>query len=191
MSSIGTKLDAGQVLKQVYDEANNRLRTDSTFSGSVGDVVVKDQNNDYLNINADGSLNANIVNDVNVELNAADGDNVAISDGTDTVAVNPDGSVNVNVLDITLSHANDSVRIGDGTSLVTTTLSQDTSKVGFDTVNLAKPFTKPWDRVRVTTKNTDGDPTVIITSFNGVDVQMASIIYDTDGDFQDLQVTDL
>lgn len=44
-----------------------------------------------LEIEADGSINAN------VEVDAADGDNIAISDGTNTLNINPDGSINVNI----------------------------------------------------------------------------------------------
>ena len=115
-----------------------------------------------------------------------------------------DGSINVGTvnaeLEVQLSHkdndpdngdVHDSVRIGDGQNEVTMTPSQDLAKVGMNTINLASVFTKPYNRVRVSSKNDDGDPTEIITSFGGVDVQSAAILYDSDGDFQDLQVTDL
>lgn len=115
-----------------------------------------------------------------------------------------DGSINVGTvnaeLEVQLSHkdndpdngdVHDSVRLGDGQLEVTMTPSQDLSKVGLNTINLASVFTKPYNRVRVATKNDDGDPTQIITSYAGVDVQSAAILYDSDGDFQDLEVTDL
>lgn len=114
------------------------------------------------------------------------------------------GSINVGTvnaeLEVQLSHkdndpdngdVHDSVRIGDGQNEVTMTPSQDLAKVGMNTINLASVFTKPYNRVRVVSKNDDGDPTQIITSYSGVDVQSAAILYDSDGDFQDLEVTDL
>ena len=86
-----TKLDADQVIKNVYDEAANKLRVDSTFSGTIS-----------------------------VALDAAT-DSVAIGDGTDELVINPDGSINAIITDISLSQANDSVAIGDGTDLITST----------------------------------------------------------------------
>jgi hypothetical protein len=95
MSSVGTKLDGNQVLKQAYDEPNNRLRVDATVSASIGTVIIKDNQNDYLNINADGSLNVAVTTPMAVEIDSADGDNIAISDGVDTMSVNADGSINI------------------------------------------------------------------------------------------------
>ena len=115
-----------------------------------------------------------------------------------------DGSINVGTvnaeLEVQLSHkdndpdagdVHDSVRLGDGQNEITATPSQDLSKVGLNIVSLASVFTKPYSRIRVSSKNDDGDPTEIITSFAGVDVQMAAILYDSDGDFQNLEVMDL
>lgn len=98
MSSIGTKLDGNQVLKQAYDEPNNRLRVDAAVSASISDIVIEDPDGDILGINADGSIDVNVINSIQVEIDAADGDNIAISDGTDTLDVNPDGSLNVHTI---------------------------------------------------------------------------------------------
>lgn len=98
MSSVGTKLDGNQVLKQSYDDASNRIRVDAAISATLGEVVIKDPQGDHLNVNPDGSINTNIVSPLAIEIDAADGDNIAISDGVDTMAVNNDGSINVNVL---------------------------------------------------------------------------------------------
>ncbi len=92
MSSVGSKLDANQVLKQVYDELNNRLRVDATVTASVGDVSVVDSDGDEWSINPDGSGNMTIVNPLAIEIDAADGDNIAISDGTNTLPIAVDGS---------------------------------------------------------------------------------------------------
>lgn len=55
-------------------------------------VGIGDPESGYtLEIESDGSINAN------VQVDASDGDNIAISDGTNTLSINPDGSINVNV----------------------------------------------------------------------------------------------
>jgi hypothetical protein len=88
-STIDSKLDPGQIIKQAYDEPNKRIRVDATVSASVGDVKIVDGDGDELQVNPDGSLN------VNVTIDAAGGDNIKISDGVDTLAINADGSINV------------------------------------------------------------------------------------------------
>lgn len=98
MSNIGSKLDANQVLKQAYDDANNRLRVDATVSASIGDVSIVDANTgDPLTVNPDGSINTNITGNLQIEISAADGDNIAISDGVDTLDINSDGSLNAKI----------------------------------------------------------------------------------------------
>lgn len=80
-----TKLDANQVLKGAYDEANERLRVDASVTATLGDTILKDSEGDELDINPDGSINTVIAGDVNIEINAADGDNVLVvgtEDGT-------------------------------------------------------------------------------------------------------------
>ncbi len=94
LSPLNTKLDSEQVLKRSYDETKNRIRVDADVTATVGVV--------------------------DVVIDAASGDNIAISDGTNTLLINPDGSINA-VVDVILSHVNDSVRLGDGTNLFTST----------------------------------------------------------------------
>ena len=94
-----TELDSNQVIKQVYDEADDRLRVDAVVSATIGDVIIDAEESDIaikdrvtdnlLKINGDGSIDANVV------VSASGGDNIAISDGTDTLQVNSDGSINV------------------------------------------------------------------------------------------------
>lgn len=103
ISPPGTKLDSDQVIRRVYDEPNNKLRVDAEVTAVIGvvDVIIDAASGDniaiadatgtnYLNINPDGSINANIGN---ISLDAAD-DSVAIGDGTDLLAINTDGSIN-------------------------------------------------------------------------------------------------
>ena len=115
----------------------------------VSDSVKIGDGTDFLEVNADGSLNITdnggslTVDGVDFDIRdlSASQDNVAISDGTDTLAVNADGSINTNAtitatdLDIRdLTHVSDSIRLGDGTVLNTiTTLG---SKEAID-INLA------------------------------------------------------
>lgn len=68
---MSSKLDFGQIIRLVYDEALNRLRVDTGATITLG-------------------------GELEVSIDAASGDNIAISDGTDTLAINPDGSINVN-----------------------------------------------------------------------------------------------
>lgn len=115
-----------------------------------------------------------------------------------------DGSVNIGTvnaeIEVQLSSrdnypdsgdVHDSVRWGDQNYEAHITPSQDELRNAGNIVNLAKPFNRPWDSVRISAKNDCGDPTEIITSYKGTDVQMASIIYDSDDDFESLTVTDL
>lgn len=109
MSGSLSKLDANQVLRAVYDDASSRLKVDAEITAQIGNV--------------------------DVALDASSGDNIYISDetGANTLAVNPSGSINVNVEDININHSNDSIRVGDGTNLATTTFTS--GKTGLD-VNL-------------------------------------------------------
>jgi hypothetical protein len=111
-----SKLDQEQIIKQVYDENDNRLRVDATVSASIGDVSIVDSDGNELNVNPDGSINTNISGSLALDISAADGDNIAISDGVDTLAINADGSLNAQVtavdLDIrNLNSATDSVTV--------------------------------------------------------------------------------
>lgn len=98
MSSIGTKLDANQVLKQAYDESENRLRVDALVSATISDVTIVDKDGDPLNVNPDGSIDVNVLNSLELDIDAASGDNIAISDGTNTATVGTNGGLNVNIL---------------------------------------------------------------------------------------------
>jgi DNA-binding beta-propeller fold protein YncE len=89
-----SKLDANQVLRQSYDDTNQRLRVGAEVSATISEMEVI--------------------------IDAAGGDNIAITDatGTNYLTPNPDGSINVKVDDIALDQATDSIAIGDGTNLI-------------------------------------------------------------------------
>lgn len=93
-NNLNTKLDANQVLRQAYDEPNQRLRVDAEVTATIGEV--------------------------SVVIDAASGDNIAIADptGTNYLQPNADGSINVVVDSISLNQATDSIAIGDGTNLI-------------------------------------------------------------------------
>jgi len=81
VSTLNTKLDANQVIRQTYDEAKQRLRVDAQVSASISDIEIKDPDGDTLQINPDGSTNVNILNDLNIEVRAESGDSIIITDG--------------------------------------------------------------------------------------------------------------
>lgn len=82
-------LDADQTLKEAYDAVTGRYKVDATVTASIGEVVVKDAiTGDTQKVNADGSIDANVV------VSAAGGDSIRISDGVDELVVNSDGSIN-------------------------------------------------------------------------------------------------
>lgn len=121
MSSLSTRLDANQVLRNAYDDDEKALRVlaqvtatigelDVTIDASAGDniAIADPTGTNFLLPNVDGSINVNI-NDINID---AATDSIAIGDGTDLLAVNSDGSINVkdadnlaalNAINVTLS----------------------------------------------------------------------------------------
>ncbi len=166
-------LSLENVLRDVHDADSQSLRTTSQAT-----VV------------APGGIEVNINHEE---------DSIALGNGQDLLTSTEEGgkiALDVHVsnqdLDIrNLQHPQDSVSLGDGVNLITSSPSPAQEKVPVDTVNLAKPFSKPYTGIRVETKDDDGNPTQIITNYAGTDVQMAVITYDADGDFQSLEVTNL
>ena len=51
-------------------------------------------------------------------------------------------------------------------------------------------FTKPWNKLTVTQRRTDGQPSEIRSFKNGELQQIATILYFDDGEFQDIDVVD-
>ena len=133
-STLPTLTDGQYTEPQV--DVNGRLLIAATdldirdLSHTTDSIAIGD-GTDLLAINADGSLNITdnggslTVDAVDFDIRdlSASQDNVAISDGTNTMAVNADGSINVTGVDVEvdLSHLDDSVRLGDGTSFFTST----------------------------------------------------------------------
>jgi len=156
MAGPYTKLDMEQVIKRSFDEPNDRLRVDAEITASIADV--------------------------NVIIDAASGDNIKISDGVDDLAINPDGSINANVA---LDHTQDSVALGNGTALLSSTTAG--SKVGLDVNMLNRLVNVPHDDIEIATKNDSGDPLTIVFRNLGTQVMMLTLTYDTDGDLQRVQ----
>lgn len=84
-----TNLDFQQVIKQSFDEAQDRLRVDAAFSGTITvhldpstDGVFIGDGTDILNINPDGSINVNFASPIDVNISAAGGDSI-LSVGTE------------------------------------------------------------------------------------------------------------
>ncbi|NDC96360.1 hypothetical protein EB077_13725, partial [bacterium] len=113
-----TNLDADQVLRQSFDETNDRLRVDAsvtavvagvTLDAATSDIAIGDRlTGNLVKVNADGSIDANVV------VSASGGDNIAISDGVHTLDINSDGSINVKATDLdirNLTFATDKVDV--------------------------------------------------------------------------------
>lgn len=90
-----SQLSGENVLRDVHDQVDQRLRVDAQVTAIVENVTVE------------------------VDLDAAE-DNVAIKDPTtnNILGINNDGSINANV---NVNHIEDSIRLGNGTSFLTTT----------------------------------------------------------------------
>ena len=102
-------LGSENILRSAFDPTSESLRTTAvaSFAGGTVSLVISDTTDSikigngvgqFLAINNDGSINANITGSINVNIDASTGDNVAISDGTDTVDVASDGSLSVNTV---------------------------------------------------------------------------------------------
>lgn len=124
-------LNTDNILRKVFDADNQALRSTAvaTLPGGEFSVIISDTNDsirigngsgNYLGINPDGSINANFLGDVDIEVSAADGDSIIISNGTNDLNINPDGSIDVNLtapLDVEISAADgDNISINDGTN---------------------------------------------------------------------------
>ncbi len=94
---MSSRLDANQVLPLVLDESTQRLRVDAKVSASVSDVdvvidavagdniaITDPDNGNTLNVEADGSLNANVVIDRNDQITVFTGDEAKKIDDTST-----------------------------------------------------------------------------------------------------------
>jgi len=90
-----SNLSGENVLRDVHDQVDQRLRVDAQVTAIIEEVTV------------------------NVDLDAAD-DNVAIKDPVtnNILGINADGSINANV---NVNHIEDSIRLGNGTNFLTTT----------------------------------------------------------------------
>lgn len=105
-----TQLDSTQVIRQVFDESQDRLRVDAAISLDTGqlDIVLTHED-----------------------------DSIRLGNGTDFLTTTSNAgkiALDVNLINdplaISIDQADDSIRIGDGTNLVTTTTV--TSKIGLD-----------------------------------------------------------
>lgn len=116
MAYDASHLSHENILRDVHDPVNQTLRTTATAvigsvvvdvdytsdSVAVGDPIT----NNTLKINANGSVDANVVV-------SHTEDSIKIGDGTDLLAVNADGSINVEQRDLTF--AQDKVDVSGST----------------------------------------------------------------------------
>jgi len=112
-----------------------------------------------------------------------------------------DGSINIGTVEAqlevqlsskdTVDRTHDSIRIGDQNNEATVTKAVTGTKAGLDVNALNEAFNKPYNKLTVLTKNDDGNPLTIRSRYFGTDVQLMTIIWDADGDFEDFEVVDL
>ncbi len=105
-----SNLDQTQIFQRAFDETKDRIRVDADISIDSATIVVE---TDYTT------------------------DSMAIGDpSTNTLLkINTDGSIDTNV---SISHVDDSIRLGDGTSLITSTLVS--GKQGLDVNVISAPL---------------------------------------------------
>jgi hypothetical protein len=96
-----------------------------------------------------------------------------------------------NGLEVAISHLDDSIKIGDGVNLAKVTKAAVGNNAGLNVNTMNTLFTKPFTQLSVLTKNSDGDPLTIKSIYNGTDVQLMTIAYDSDGDLQQVSIADL
>lgn len=82
------------------------------------------------------------------------------------------------------------IKAADGTLISKTEAAGKTALDVNVANNSANLFTKPFDSLIVLSKTEFGDPLVIKSSLQGQDVQIVTLTYDEEGDFQSLQVSD-
>jgi hypothetical protein len=90
-----SNLDQEQIIQQVFNPDDNSLRVDATVTATISNIELKDPNNgNTLNINNDGSINADIIV-------SALSDNIAswTNDGVGNPIGSTDGALNVNIVD--------------------------------------------------------------------------------------------
>jgi hypothetical protein len=81
------------------------------------------------------------------------------------------------------------LKAADGT-LISKTEAAGKTALDVNVANSASLFSKPFDSLIVLSKSEYGDPVVIKSTLQGVDVQQVTLVYDEEGDFQSLQVSD-
>lgn len=133
---------------------------------------------DFLEVNADGSINVSI----------AAGAEIKITDGTDDLAINGDGSINSVVtatdLDIRdLSHTQDSVKVGDGTDFLAVnadgsvnitdnggSITVDATDLDIRDLSHSQDSIKIGDGTDFVAVNTDGSLNVVVKENPGTEV---------------------
>lgn len=163
-------LNSENIMRKVYDPSTESLKTSTiavldtnSVSVQINDtddsIKIGNGQGDYLAINDDGSINANLTGEIDIEVNAVDGDSIAVvgtEDGT------PSGTQH------TLKIGSDgNARVGDNFSLVP----------------------REIDQITFVSVTPDGDPLVIEYRKSGNLVATLTITYDMNGHFQSVTRT--
>lgn len=91
------------------------------------------------------------------------------------------------LFDVDITHMEDSVRLGDGTNYITSTISG--GKVSLDIMPVNSLVKKVFDNITITAKNANGDPLTVLYKLGMTTVATLSLTYDSDGDLQSVSVT--
>lgn len=123
--------------------------------------------------------------DVSIAFNidGTKGDSIKIVDSQgNELEIEPDGSINTN---IRADHTEDSIAIGDGEDLYTSTKDVSKGIVAQDVVDKSKPVAALNDRAKVTARDDDGNPTEITFYCGGAVTRVLTLAYDDDGNFDE------
>lgn len=159
-------LPIADIIQAVYRQEPGTtigVEIDDQFGNPIDSV--KDSNG-VNRLAVDGQFTADVDVQVEVQLTAKDND--------------PDAG-----------DVHDSIRIGDGVDEVNMTKAASGTVVGMNVNSVNDLFSKPFNKLTVLSKNDDGDPLTIRSSYGGIPVQLLTIAYDAEGDFEDAEVSNL
>lgn len=110
-------------------------------------------------------------------------DSVAIGDEVsgNKLKIEPDGSINANIEVDASDGDNIAIHDSDGDEL------QINPDGSINNLRLNSLFDIKYDDIEITSKNTDGNPLIVVARLLGSPVRTLTLTYDSDGDFQRVQ----
>ena len=133
-----TQLDSTQVIRQSFDEVNDRLRVDAVVTATIGDIIINATDSDIaikdrasgflLHINSDGSINVDVVLTA-----AADSISSWTKDGTGNAITSTSNALDINIKSGTIT-----LPTGAATSALQTTGNTSLSSIDTKTPALGQ-----------------------------------------------------